>query len=448
MMSQLDSWISDRMTSGCLVSLATSYTTFSTPAGDPLCGPRCADSTTCPRSAPASTESYMTRATQRLWRASNPLGWTSELGLAGSGPVAILAGFSLAAAVALIQPDRSWAENAALVLFCVAVAVFVMALRLIIAAQFHFSVPSDYLTWRPEAARDADAVREERDRQTQDYHLYMYYRSKAVRVFPIGVASALLGLAATCLNGLARHAAAASAVTGCAAAAVLAIAAVIAFLEVWDRPRRLFPDDATALARVAEAIRKAREKERLGQSSGQLDNGLDPPLNSGFPDAESDLPAELQLLPMDLPGFATALGDEFSTPPLLTPSARTIQELTQLLPSDWQQTVFRLACQRLALAFGGYSTTRTFVLFTITPDNDPREQVVVALHPAWAELDETGVPFVAAPQPVARRNGNSTESVEQEMTRFPAGPLWADSGCRLLTGEHDIDVLIRLISGQ
>ena len=43
----------------------------------------------------------MARAAQRLWRASSPLGWTSELGLAGAGPVAILAGFSLAAALEL-----------------------------------------------------------------------------------------------------------------------------------------------------------------------------------------------------------------------------------------------------------------------------------------------------------------------------------------------------------
>jgi hypothetical protein len=66
----------------------------------------------------------MARAAQRLWRASSPLGWTSELGLAGAGPVAILAGFSLAAALELIQPEQSWAEDAALFSFCLAVAVF------------------------------------------------------------------------------------------------------------------------------------------------------------------------------------------------------------------------------------------------------------------------------------------------------------------------------------
>src|SRR6266487_687778 len=375
----------------------------------------------------------MARAAQRLWRASNPLGWTSELGLAGAGPVTILAGFSLAAAVMLIGPDQSWAEDAALFLFCAAVAIFIMALRLIIAAQFHFSVPSDYLTWRPEAARDPDALREERDRQTRDYHLYMYYRGRAVVVFPIGIAAALLGLAMACLNPLARHGSPASVVTGCAAAAVLAIAAVIAFLEIWDRPAALLPDDEAVLARVAGSIRKAREKEERN------------PMNLEPPDAESDLPVELQLLPMDLPGLVTAMGDELSAPPLLTPSARTIQELTELLPSDAQRTLFRLACQRLALVFGRYSTSRTSVLFTDSSDNDEREQVVVAIHPAWAELDETGVPFVASPRLIARRKTRTTEQVQLDLDRFPVGRLWAERGCLLITSEDDVDRLADLL---
>jgi hypothetical protein len=393
----------------------------------------------------------MPRATQRLWRASSPLGWTSELGLAGAGPVAILAGFSLAAVIALIQPDRSWAQDAALVLFSCAVAVFVMALRLIIAAQFHFSVPSDYLTWRPEAARNADALREERDRQTEDYNLYMYYRRRAVRVFPIGVASALLGLAAACLNALARHAAAPSAAAGCAAAAILAIAAAIAFLEIWDRPRRLFPDDATALARVVAGIRRDREKEqqeRRRPSAGGADSGAVAAVDPVAPDPESSLPVELQLLPMDLPGFAAALGDDLSTPPLLSSSARTIQELTQLLPSDAQREVFRLVCQRLAAAFGGYSTTRTAVLFTVTPEHDLREQVAVAIHPAWAELDDTGVPFVVTPQLIAMRTGDSPQNVKDELARFPPGSLWAESGCRMLSGIGDVDALVALVGGH
>lgn len=376
----------------------------------------------------------MARAAQRLWRASNPLGWTSELGLAGAGPVAILAGFSLAAALELIQPEQSWAEDAALFLFCLAVAVFVMALRLIIAAQYHFSVPSDYLTWRPEAARDADALREERDKQTEDYHLYMYYRRRAVKSFPVGIASALLGLAMACLNPLAAHGSPAAAGAGCGAAVVLAVAAVIAFLQLWDGPIFLFPDDETVLARVADRIRKDREKYQQG------------PVSPEPPDAESSLPVELQLLPVDVPGLVAAMGDEFGTPPLLSPTARTIGELTELLPSQVQREVFRLACRRLALAFGRYSTTRTCVLFTASSGSDAREQVVVALHPAWAELDELGVPFVAFPRLIASRRTCTIDEVERELARFPVGPLWAERGCRLLTSARDVDVMVGLVS--
>jgi hypothetical protein len=402
----------------------------------------------------------MARSTQRLWRASTPLGWISELGLAGTGPVAILAGFSLAAAIALIQPDRSWAQDAALVLFCIAVSVLVLALRLIITAQFYLSVPSDYLTWRPEAARDPHALREERDRQTQDYLVYMYYRNRAVRAVPVGVSFALLGLAFACLNGLARHAGPGSAYTGSAAAVVLGAAAVVAFLEVFDRPRWLFPDGPDALARIASSIAKKRAEQEQSAAHGQMIGTAGQPTGAtqglptntdraratiGSPDPESSLPPELQLLPMDLPAITTALGDDVSSPPLLTPSARTVQELRQLLPSEVQQFVFQVACQRLALALGSYSTTRTSVLFAVVPDDDPREQVAIAIHPAWAELLDTGVPFVAKPEVLARRNGTSAASIEEELAHLPPSPLWAESGCRLLTNTQDVDRLIALV---
>jgi len=163
-------------------------------------------------------------------------------------------------------------------------------------------------------------------------------------------------------------------------------------------------------------------------------------------DPESSLPVELQLLPVDLPGLVTAMGDDFGTPPLLSPTARTIQELTELLPSEVQRAVFRLDCQRLALAFGRYSTTRTSVLFTASSGSDAREQVVVALHPAWAELDETGVPFVAFPRLIASRTTSTADQVERGLARFPVGPLWAERGCRLLTSAGDVDVMVGLVS--
>jgi hypothetical protein len=113
-----------------------------------------------------------------------------------------------------------------------------------------------------------------------------------------------------------------------------------------------------------------------------------------------------------------------------------------------QRAVFRLACQRVALAFGRYSTTRTSVLFTASSGGDAREQVVVALHPAWAELDETGVPFVAFPRLIASRRTCATEQVETELARFPVGPLWAERGCRLLTSARDVEVMVAVVSAE
>ena len=84
-------------------------------------------------------------------------------------------------------------------------------------------------------------------------------------------------------------------------------------------------------------------------------------------------------------------------------------------------------------------------MFTASSGSDAREQVVVALHPAWAELDKSGVPFVAFPRVIASRN-RTTEQVERELARFPVGPLWAERGYRLLTSAGDVDAMVGLVS--
>jgi hypothetical protein len=393
----------------------------------------------------------MARVTQRLWRASSPLGWTSELGLVGAGPVAILAGFSLAAAVSLTSATKNWAHEAALVLFAVAVTVLILALRFIITAQFYFSSPSDYLVWRPEAAHDPDALLESRDLQSRDYYTYMYYWEKAVRLFPVGVSAALLGLAADSLSSLAEHGLVSSVVTGCVAASVLTIGSVISMLELRDRPRVLFPSQDVALDRVVEQRQRRLEKrkrksERQRKTAARKEKVKGSATVAHVTPAPAELlPPGLKRLPLDLPGFVRALGDDLATPPLLTPTSRTISELRELLPSDRQKDVFQLACQQLAAEFGAYSTTRTSVLFTITPSPDRGELVAVALHPAASELNDTGVPFRAAPELAAGRSGTALDHVEQELARFPVSTLFPDSGCRLLTSASEVARLIEML---
>src|SRR5205823_2392514 len=77
-----------------------------------------------------------------------------------------------------------------------------IALRLIIGAQSHLSTPTDYLTWRPEAAKLPSALQSARTEQLRDYNVHLVYHSRATTAFPLGVAGALAGLFAVCLSAV------------------------------------------------------------------------------------------------------------------------------------------------------------------------------------------------------------------------------------------------------
>ena len=94
-----------------------------------------------------------------------------------------------------------------------------------------------------------------------------------------------------CLNPLAVHGSPASAGAGCGAAVVLAVAAAIAFLQLWDRPKFLFPSDEAVLARVADRIRKDREKYQQG------------PVSPEPPDPEPNLPVNYSSCPWICPDW-------------------------------------------------------------------------------------------------------------------------------------------------
>jgi hypothetical protein len=154
----------------------------------------------------------------------------------------------------------------------------------------------------------------------------------------------------------------------------------------------------------------------------------------------------LQLHPVLPAALALAVeqGADFVTSPLVTRSSRTIREFARCLPTARQAEDFRLACQKLALEFGGYSTNRTSVLFTVKPKGAVQEQVIVAIHPSWSEVDETGVPFEASPQLIAERTGHALAIVKQRLANFPEFPF-RSAGCRLICGPQSVDVLVRLV---
>jgi len=211
---------------------------------------------------------------RRVWLSADPLANGTALGLIGTGPVTILAGFSLAAVISLTSksPRNSWHDVAA-VFFALAVVLLLATLRLIIAAQYHLASPADRLSWRPEAGQDDKALEEERKAQWRDFYKYLLYRERAVKVFPCGIASALFGLGSASVGDLAHGGLWVVAAMG----TILGIGGVVALLELWDRPRWLFPSSGVAL----EAMRRRFERQKC--KSEELKGVTDPFLPSALP---------------------------------------------------------------------------------------------------------------------------------------------------------------------
>jgi hypothetical protein len=167
-------------------------------------------------------------------------GASSTLGLVATGPVAILAGFSLSAVVTNLGIENTkrnvLLDVAALCLSCT-VVLLLMALRLLIAAQRWVATPAQILDLWPEATLDAEQLQKARDLQHRHVLLYNENQRRGGRFAALGIWSALAGL--SCWTFGASHGRAVLVAAGGA----LAIGAVIAALEYVDRPYWLFPDE-------------------------------------------------------------------------------------------------------------------------------------------------------------------------------------------------------------
>jgi hypothetical protein len=67
---------------------------------------------------------------------------------------------------------------------------------------------------------------------------------------------------------------------------------------------------------------------------------------------------------------------------------------------------------------------------------------IIGIHPAWAELDGTGIPFTVKPQLVATHSGNDINDIGSLLAHFRKGPLWPASGSKLLTSVDDVSAVI------
>lgn len=196
----------------------------------------------------------------RLWQVYHPLGHPTAFGSVAAGPIALLAGFSLAALVTnLIEIEAGhrtlWADAGALA-FASSLFALLLALRLVLEAQ-HWSVtPDELLGWYPEATISEAELNEVREIQAEHFFTYTWYRERALRWVPIGTSAAVIGLTFVAIHATAGRPWSRAALSG-----VLTAAAVVSFLARWDRPRFLVPgaDDVhQALDREVAAKYAAR----------------------------------------------------------------------------------------------------------------------------------------------------------------------------------------------
>lgn len=130
------------------------------------------------------------------WYSTEPLGHHTSLGLVSSGPVAVLAGFVLAATVSLATAPKPEAlDSAALLALALSSMSLFVTLTRVVEANAVYSKPSDRLEWFPEARISKAVLLEQRKRQRCDFARFFYLRRSALRWYPRGAALALLGLA-------------------------------------------------------------------------------------------------------------------------------------------------------------------------------------------------------------------------------------------------------------
>lgn len=130
------------------------------------------------------------------WYSSEPLGHNTSLGLVSAGPVAVIAGFVLAASItAATASAPELLDVAAVFTFSLSATVLFATLAHIVEANASYATPGDRLAWYPEAQISEAILDALRQRQRRDFARYYFMRRRALILYPIGSALAILGLA-------------------------------------------------------------------------------------------------------------------------------------------------------------------------------------------------------------------------------------------------------------
>ncbi|BDM70213.1 hypothetical protein HEK616_37000 [Streptomyces nigrescens] len=169
-----------------------------------------------------------------VWKWARELNSDRAISTVGGTPIAILGGFSLSnAVVAANEPQGVWREIA-IACFGVAVTFLICALLFILMATRYTSSPRERLEWEPEARWQSEKMEDIRRYQRQDKWLLERYFRNIAWATTIGIAGALLGMAALLVSS---HISWAVIFVAC----LLSSCSALAVLANFQRPRWIFP---------------------------------------------------------------------------------------------------------------------------------------------------------------------------------------------------------------
>jgi hypothetical protein len=137
-----------------------------------------------------------------VWRFPEPLGAAAGGAFFGGTAAPLLAGFSLAAVVALANDAaRGLRGDVAVALFAAAAALLLFAVQAAAAASTYSATPAERLGWFPQASHDDAWLRKTRDEQWRDAGLAAALRHRLRIAYNLGILAFLGGLVAALTPG-------------------------------------------------------------------------------------------------------------------------------------------------------------------------------------------------------------------------------------------------------
>ncbi len=222
-----------------------------------------------------------------MWKAPAELGYQHALTFVGSTPVAILAGFSLTAAIDVSKkhPADTWSQLS-LVSLALAVVALLATLALSLKASAFSADPDTRLSLMPEATVSDRALQQLREQWLDHIWRTLKLAERAGVTLGVGVLSASVGLGAAILtNGSAP---------GHIAAAVVCVTALpVGLLAFFEKPPSLFRRPVDEPEELDFVSRAAMFKDATHYSSpNTLSLGLGPNVATGEPFAASSVLVE------------------------------------------------------------------------------------------------------------------------------------------------------------